>query len=351
MRIRFQIRQKEKKMSSHFEVSNRLIGSGNPTFLIAELGINHNGDSDIAHTMIDAAADAGADAVKFQTYLTDDLVAEGNPYREIFKQAEISDLQRLTELQRHATKRGVVFFSSATTNAGLDILEQLDVPLYKLSSANLTNAPLLRRLGAAGKPLIISTGAATLSEVLGAAELALKSGLRDLAILKCTSIYPCPPELVNLNGMLTLRATFDGPIGFSDHTIGSVAPISAVAMGATIIEKHFTLDKTMEGHDHHFSADPSEFRHMVEAIRSVERMFGSQTITPVGNEIEFRNIGRRYVTAIDDIAVGQTIETAMIRLKRPKDGAGVPPDQFDLVVGRTARRNIEEGNSVKWADI
>jgi N,N'-diacetyllegionaminate synthase len=332
-------------------IADRTVGGGTPTFIIAEIGINHNGDPELAREMISAAAEAGADAVKFQTYTTESLVAEGNPYFEIFRQAELSELSILRQLQQHATAEGVIFFSSATTEMGLELLEELDLPLFKLSSANLTNVPLLRRAAATAKPIIISSGAATLSEVARADEILRDAGAPDVAVLKCTSIYPCPPELANLAGIETLRATFSGPIGFSDHTQGIVAATAAVALGASIVEKHFTLDKAMEGHDHHFSSDPAEMGAMVAAIREAEQMRGTHQITPVGDEISFRKIGRRYVTSLGNISKGTTITADMLATRRPKDGPGIAPEHVEVVVGRKARNPVPSGHSVKWEDI
>jgi N,N'-diacetyllegionaminate synthase len=339
------------EMSKYLEIAGRRVGPGEPVFIIAEIGINHNGDPDLARQMIVAAAKAGADAVKFQTYQTENLVAIGNPYYEIFKQAELSSEDELKALQSYAADHGVLFFSSASTQGGLDVLEKLSLPLIKMSSANLTNIPLLQQLGRNKLPVIISSGAATLSEVIRAAEILAEFGADGVAILKCTSIYPCPPEHVNLKGMQTLQGAFEGPVGFSDHSHGPVAAIAAVALGACIVEKHFTLDKTMEGHDHHYSADPAELTEMVQGIRDVEAMQGSGRIAPVGEEVEFRAFARRYVTAMVDIPKGQRIEASMVYPKRPKDGAGVLSEYIDVVIGRTARGDIETGNSVKWDDI
>lgn len=334
-----------------FLIGDRMVGEGSPTFVIAEIGINHNGDPELARRMIDVAAEAGADAVKFQTYKTETMVAEGNPYYHIFKNAELSAVDDLKALQRFSAERGILFFSSASTESGMVILEELDLPLLKVSSANLTNVPLLRRVGRQNKPVIISSGAATLSEVTRAAEQLLEFGAQTVAVLKCTSIYPCPPEHVNLAGIATLKAAFDGPVGFSDHSLGIEAPIAAVALGACIVEKHFTLDKTMEGHDHHYSADPPELTAMIAGIRKIEQMMGTSRIGPVGEENWFREVSRRYVVAMEDIEEGTRIEPSMIYPKRPKDGPGILPEQQEIVFGRIARRRIETGNSLKWEDV
>ena len=332
-------------------VAGRPVGDGAPTFIIAEIGINHNGDVEIARQMIAAAAASGADAVKFQTYKTETMVARGNPYYEIFKNAEISEIDELKALQAYSEEQGVLFFSSATTESGLEILERLDIPLYKVSSANLTNIPLLRRVAEQNKPVILSSGAATLSEVLRAAEVTRQFGAAAVAILKCTSIYPCPPELANLEGIATLRQSWDDPVGFSDHTMGIEAACAAVTLGATIIEKHFTLDRAMEGHDHHFSATPEELAQLVGSVRKIEKMGGSPVIAPVGWELEFREVARRFVVALESIGAGDLISADKVCAKRPKDGPGILPEHLDVVTGRIARNAIEAGNSVKWQDV
>lgn len=339
-------------MTRQMKIGDRLVGKGHPTFIIAELGINHNGDPEIARRMIDVAAEAGADAVKFQTYRTETMVAQGNAYFDIFKQAELSEITQLRALQSYAKERGVLFFSSATDEAGLDILVELGgLELIKLSSANLTNLPLLEKVGVLALPVIISTGGSMFSEFMRAYEVLKEAGAAGVAVLKCTSIYPCPPEHVNLAGIAALRAAIDGPIGFSDHSHGSVAAVSAVALGACLVEKHFTLDKTMQGHDHHFSADPQELTDMIRDIRAVEAMVGSARIEPVGEEVEFRSVGRRYVTAIEEIAEGQKIEPGMVMCRRPKDAAGIAPEFRDVILGRIAQRTILAGHSVKWGDV
>jgi N,N'-diacetyllegionaminate synthase len=338
-------------MGRSFHIGTCAIGIGKPTFIIAEAGINHNGDSELAFLMIDKAAQAGADAVKFQTYKTEDLVAKGNPYYEIFRGAEISEIGILQELKSHAKKKGILFFSSASTESGLDILQSLSVPLVKLSSANLTNLPLLARVAKMKVPVIISSGAATLAEVLRGVEFLQEHGAHDIAVLKCTAIYPCPPEHANLGGIKTLMGSFDGPVGFSDHTEGPFAAAAAVALGACVVEKHFTLDKSMEGHDHHFSCNPTELTELVNAIRSIEKMKGSSRIEPVGEEIEFRAIGRRSVTAIRDIAANETIDSSMVTPRRPKDGPGIESEHIEIVIGRPAKQFISQGCSIKWADI
>jgi N,N'-diacetyllegionaminate synthase len=338
-------------MKKELNVRGRKIGTGHPVFIIAELGINHNGDPEIAKLMIDAVAKAGADAVKFQTYTTDTFVAKGNPYYEIFKQAEMSGLDVLREMKKRAEDQGVIFFSSATDAVGLDILGELDVALLKFSSANITNKPLLDKAVDTGLPMIISSGGCTLGEVATAVDDLSEAGATEVGILKCTSVYPTPADQVNLRGMATLQSAFECPIGFSDHTLGSNASIAAVALGATIIEKHFTMDRAMKGHDHHFSATPDELANLVEGVRAVEKMQGIEQLGPVGEEVEFRKIGRRCVTASQNISSGVVITAGMLSVRRPSGEPGVPPANLEVLIGRPCRRDIASGEGISWQDI
>lgn len=338
-------------MSRIIQAGDRRIGDGEPTFIIAEAGINHDGKLDKAEALIDMAAKAGADAIKFQTYVADSFVAAGNPLYKVFKENELSTPAQLRQLKARAEKNGVLFFSSATDFHGLERLNALGVALYKMSSANLTNLPLMKRVAETGKPVIISSGGATLGEVLRTYEFLMDAGANGVAVLKCTSLYPCPDEDAHLRGLATLRAAIPGPIGFSDHTQGAVAAAGAIALGATIIEKHITLNKSDPGHDHYFSADFDDLSALVRSVRAMEKMLGSPVLAPVGEEAAFRREARRAITALADIPEGVEIEEVMLSLQRPQDGGGLPPELIQNVVGRVARRAIAAGSSVKWDDI
>jgi N-acetylneuraminate synthase/N,N'-diacetyllegionaminate synthase len=339
------------RATSAFEFAGRRIGPGAPVFVIAEVGINHDGGIGKAERLIDAAAEARADAVKFQTYVTESFVAPANPLHGVFKANELSAPEHLRRLKRRAEQRGILFFSSATDFIGLQRLEALGVPLYKLSSANLTNLPLLRQVAATGKPVIYSSGGATLAEVAIAYETLKEAGAAGIAVLKCTSLYPCPPQNANLLGIKTLQAALPIPVGYSDHTEGIAAVTGAVALGATIIEKHFTLSKADEGHDHYFSADPAELAAMVAAVRAMEKMLGSRVLGPVGEEDTFRRQARRVVTAQVDIAPGTVIGADMVGLRRPENDGGLAPDLMPHVIGRRAKNAIRAGSSIRWDDI
>ena len=339
-------------MKPYITVGDRRIGEGHPTFVIAEVGINHDGSVDKAEKMIDAAAETGADAVKFQTYVTESFVAAGNPLYGVFKANELSSPDDLRRLKRRAEARGILFFSSSTDFYGLERLAAIDVPLYKLSSANLTNLPLMRKVAATGKPVIISGGGATLGEILATYEALVEAGANGVAVLKCTSLYPCPPEHANLNAITTLRQAIPAPVGYSDHTQGIAAAIGAIALGACIIERHFTLNKGDKGHDHYFSADPEEMAAMVDGVRMMEKMLGSPVLGPVGDETTFRREARRAIVAMQDIKAGEQIAAEKLSLCRPEDGGGgMSPDLIDHIIGRTAQRDIKAGRSLHWADI
>jgi N,N'-diacetyllegionaminate synthase len=341
----------ETLVSRFIQVEERRIGDGEATFIIAEAGINHDGSIDKAESLIDMAAKAGADAIKFQTYVADSFVAAGNPLYKVFKANELSAPEDLRRLQSRAEQNGILFFSSATDFHGLERLNSLGVPLYKMSSANLTNLPLMKRVAETGKPVIISTGGATLGEVLRTHEFLTDAGASGVAVLKCTSLYPCADEDAHLRGLVTLRNAIPGPIGFSDHTQGAVAAAGAIALGATIIEKHITLNKSDPGHDHNFSADFEDLSELVRAVRAMEKMLGSPVLKPVGAEAAFRREARRAITALTDIHEGAQIDEAMLSLQRPQDSGGLPPELMQNVIGRTARRSIAAGSSVNWDDI
>jgi N-acetylneuraminate synthase len=332
-------------MRAAFGVGPRVIGEGR-CFVIAELGVNHNGRLDVAERLVDAAAEAGADAVKFQTWNTDDLVTVDAPLAEYQRSSDGPSTQyellkglelpveALGPLKARAEARGVECFSTANDEASADALDRLGVRLFKIGSGELTNLGLLRHVAAKGKPVIVSTGMATLEEVDRALAAMTRAGNPEVAILHCVSAYPSPPEESNLRALDTL-ARFGAPVGFSDHTIGNVLAIAAVARGAAIIEKHFTLDKSLRGPDHRASAEPDEFRAMVAAIRVVERSLGDGVKRPTASEIPIRAVVRRTVVAARALRAGHVIGEGDVVLRRA--GNGMAADQLDRVLGRTLR--------------
>lgn len=341
------------------KIGNRTIGAGNPCFIIAEAGVNHNGDITLAKRLIDAAVDAGADAVKFQTFRADAIVtftAEKAAYQkettaseesqyEMIKQLELT-YQEFQELYDYAGGKGIIFLSTPFDEESVDFLDQLGVPAFKLPSGEITNVLLLKKIAEAKKPVILSTGMATLGEVEEAVSYLRQHGARDIILLHCTTSYPAPIYSVNLRAMETLRCAFKVPVGYSDHTEGITIPIAAAAMGAKVIEKHFTLDRSLPGPDHRASLEPGELKAMVQAIRDVERAFGDGVKCPCEEEIAIKNVARRSIVAKRDIAVGALIQSEDLAIKRP--GTGIEPKYIDLLIGKKARKAIFKDQVISW---
>jgi len=341
-------------------VSGRPVGPGLPGYVIAEAGSNHNRDLGIARKLIDVAADAGADAVKFQTYsgrtlystktprfdyLEDDLAAK--PAHELLEEIALPrDWQPI--LAEHCRERGVEFLSSPFDRQAVDELDALDVGAFKIASFELVDLPFIRYAAARGRPLILSTGMATLGEIEEALAAARDAGCTELALLQCASLYPAPAHVMNLRTIPTMQAAFGVPVGLSDHTLGTHAAVAAVALGACIIEKHFTLDRTMSGPDHPFAAEPQELRDLVTHIRDTEAALGDGVKRGPSEEEsqEMYAKGRRSVVAAVAIPRGTAITAEMLTVKRP--GHGVKPKFLELLVGRLARTDIEEDDVVTW---
>src|SRR3990170_5479482 len=266
------------------KIGDKLVGEGEPTFIVAEIGVNHNGSIDIAKKLIDAAKDAGADAVKIQAFKTEKIVtkyAEKTSYQKettglkksqynMLKKNELRD-KEIEELYRYAKEKSVVFLSSVFGKESVDLLNKLRVPAFKIASGEITNFPLLLYIAEKKKPIILSTGMSTLGEIEEALEDIREKGVEDIILLHCMTSYPAKTEEANLKVIKVWQNSFGLPIGFSDHTLGIATPVAAVALGSALIEKHFTLDKTMPGPDHRASLEPDEFKKMVDAIRDVEK--------------------------------------------------------------------------------
>ena len=339
-----------------------LIGHGRPCFVAAEVGINHNGELDLAIASIDAAVETGADAVKFQNYRTEDFVFDrsltyeyesggrivSESQYEMFKRCELSSAS-LSKLARHARQRNITIFSTPTSEAGVDELVSLNFPLLKNGSDYLQHLPLIRKMGQSGIPTVISTGMATLAEVDDAVRAFEGGGGKELVILHCTSSYPTPPEDVHLRKIATLHAAFGYPVGLSDHTEGTAAAVGAVALGACMIEKHFTVDKSLPGPDHRFSADPAEFARLVADVRAVERSLGSSVIRPANSELKSRKEYRLSCVAARDLNTGEVLAAADVVISRP--GGGIPPIEYEGLPGRRLRRPVARGNPLTQADL
>lgn len=335
-------------------VGSRELGPGRPCFVIAEAGVNHGGSIETACRLVEAAAAAGADAVKFQAFVADRLAgaaAPKAPYQQRTTDAGQSQLDMLRALEFPAEGHrrvaaasrdaGLVFLSSPFDEPSADMLEEIGVPAFKVPSGELTNLPFLAHLARKGKPLIVSTGMATLDEVREAVDTIVREGCSDIVLMHCTSCYPAEASDANLRAMATLTSAFGRPCGYSDHTRGHEVAVAAVALGACVIEKHLTLDRLAPGPDHAASLEPGEFAAMVRAIRTTESALGDGRKVPVPAEREVAAVARRSLVALRAIPAGTVVDEASVTLRRP--GTGLPPSARCRVVGRAARVDIPAG--------
>ena len=342
-------------------IENIAFGDRKSCFIIAEAGVNHNGDINIAKKLVDAAFEAGADAVKFQSFKAENLVTKkapkadyqkettgnGNQY-EMLKKLELS-YENHVLLKKYCEDKGIMFISTPFDFESVDLLEKLNIPLYKISSGDLTNVPLLKYIAKLNKSMIVSAGMANLGEVEVAVEAIKNAGNDKIILLHCTSNYPTAYEDVNLNAMITLKNAFNLPIGYSDHTVGVEVPIAAAAMGAKVIEKHFTLDKQMEGPDHKASLNPEELRKMVDSIRNIEKAFGDGIKKCNKNEENTRQVARKSIVARVNIKKGQTISYENVTFKRPANG--VSPIFIDEIIGKEAICDIYIDDFITFTNI
>jgi len=340
-------------MVGTISIAGQPVGPGEPCFVIAEAGVNHNGQIEIAHRLIDAAVDAGADAVKFQTFSADRLVTVDAPKAGYQVETTGGDesqyamLKRLElgpemhrQLMNHCWDRGILFMSTPFDEQSADLLYNFDVAVFKLPSGEIPNLPFLAYVARFGKPLIVSTGMSTLDEV----RTIRRAGNKQIALLHCVSSYPTAPEDVNLRAMQTMRAAFDLPVGFSDHTPGIEIPLAAAALGACIVEKHFTLDRSQPGPDHRASLEPYELAAMVTGIRKVEAALGDGVKEPRPGELEVAAVVRKSLVAACDIEAGTALTAEMIAIKRP--GTGLAPALRDSLVGKTTVVAIPQGTLI-----
>jgi N,N'-diacetyllegionaminate synthase len=323
------------------------------TLIIAEAGVNHNGDIVLAKQLIAAAKAAGADIVKFQTFKTAKLVtktAQKATYQKGTTDADESQYPMIRKLElsradhevliEECRRQSIGFFSTAFDTDSFDMLVEMGLDRVKIPSGELTNLPLLRYMTRLGLPVMLSTGMATLGEIEAALAVIEQAGTPRhlITVLHCTTEYPAPIAEVNLRAMLSIKAALGVEVGYSDHTQGIEIPVAAVALGARVIEKHFTLDRTMEGPDHQASLEPHELKGMVDAIRNVEKALGDGVKRPSASEIKNKHIARRSLVAIRDIRVGETFNAENVGAKRP--GTGISPMRWDEVMGRKANRNF-----------
>ena len=325
------------------------------TRIIAEAAINHNGDVEIAKRLVDAADACGADYVKFQCFTADAFIAPGSSFLPIFKERELK-LKDFRAIRDHAAGKRVTMISTASDLTGLAMIVDLDLPLIKIGSTNIDNMPLLEAIAETRKPVILSTGASTLGEIERAVDV-LSRWNDDITLLHCTVQYPADDTNLNLRALGTMAAAFPGrAIGYSDHSMGTVAGPAAVALGATWLEKHFTLDNAMDGPDHHFSADPETMSAYISGVRRTEAMLGDGAKEPIGPEPGIRVSGRRYLTAMVDIAAGGVIDGNNV-VPRRVDASKVDPtellgsDQAQRITGWRATHDLEAGAAITFADV
>lgn len=347
-------------MKSGFSIAGRGIGKDRPCYVVAEAGVNHNCDLALGKRLVETAAAAGADAIKFQTYKASKISTRTAP-RYWFEAADpkgsqwdtFDRLDKLSDedfraLLAHAKKVGITAFSTPFDDLAVDFLAALDVPAFKIASADLTCHPLIERAARVGKPMILSTGTSTLAEVAEALEVVQRAGNEEVVLLHCTLKYPCPPEGINLRMMEHLMRAFpELPVGLSDHSLGISVPQAAVALGACMIEKHYTVDKTLPGSpDHHLSVDTADMKAMVEGIRTVEKALGKSQKGVEALERDAFLYARRSVTSAVAIPKGTVVGRAMLTYKRP--GSGINPRFFEMVIGRVARVDIQEDTTITW---
>lgn len=343
------------QINQTFAVDGRLIGPGHPTYVIAEMSANHGQDYGKAVALVYAAKEAGADAIKLQTYAADTLTL--NCRKPVFEAKGAWKGQYLYDLyagaympwdwheklQELARTLNLTLFSSPFDATAVDLLESLNMPAYKIASPELIELPLIRQVARTGKPIIMSTGNGTLAEINEAVQAAVDEGARDIALLKCTSTYPAPPEDTNLKTIPHMAAAFGCPVGLSDHTLGTAVPIASVALGACIIEKHFVLSKNDETADSFFSLTPDELAQMIQSIRIAEKAVGQ-----IDYPLQSRPAQRSLIT-IEAIRQGEKLTSANVRSLRP--GGGLPPKEIDRILNRRAACDIQIGTPLDWAMI
>jgi len=328
-------------------------------FVIAEAGVNHNGSIDLAMKLIDVASDAGADAVKFQTFKAESLVcqhAEKAEYQKKATGADGSQFEMIRKLEldrndhlalmRHCHAKNIMFLSTAFDHNSIDLLDDMGLEIFKVSSGDITNLPYLRYLGRLNKQVILSTGMADLGEIEDALDILMMAGTekKNITVLHANTMYPTPMQDVNLNAMVTIGRAFDVAYGYSDHTLGIEVDIAAVALGASVIEKHFTLDSSMEGPDHRASLEPPELKAMVKAVRNTECALGSPVKKTSKSEAPNMVVARKSIVAARAISSGEILSQDNLVVKRP--GTGLSPMCWDDVVGTHASRNYQEGELI-----
>ena len=346
------------KMSNYIEINGRRVGAGYPVYVVAEMSANHHQNFEQAVRVIKAAKKAGADAIKLQTYTPDTMtincrneyftiqgtIWNGRTLYDLYKEA-FTPWDWQPKLKAVADELGIDFFSTPFDGTAVAFLEAMAVPVYKIASFENVDLPLLRKVAGTGKPIIMSTGMATASELDEAVRAIREAGGSQLALLKCTSSYPCLPQDMNLRTLPILSELFGVPVGLSDHSLDATVPVIAVSLGACIIEKHFTLSRAERGPDSDFSLEPQEFKSLVDAVRTTEKALGEVKFGTGGSESDSR-IFRRSIFVVQDMRKGQAFTDENIRSIRP--GFGLKPKYFEAVLGRYATCNIKTGTPLTW---
>lgn len=331
-------------------------------FIIAEAGVNHNGDFNLAKKLVDMAVECGADAIKFQTFKAEESTgayAEKAEYQmenmpveesqlEMIRKLELP-FEQFREIQSYCKEKGILFISTPDGTESLNFLVSLNVPIIKIGSTEVSNVEYLKEIGATGKEIILSTGMSNLGEVEKAINILKSTGNQNVKIMQCTTDYPTAVEDVNLRAMVTMKEAFKVPAGLSDHTVGNEAAIAAVALGAEFIEKHITLDTEMEGPDHKASMGPVEFKEYVTAIRNTEKLLGDGIKRPTAREVLIMKDVRRSIVAKETLKKGTVIEKNMLAYKRP--GNGIRPELAEVIVGRTLNKDINTDQLIMWEDL
>jgi len=321
------------------------VGESKPTFVIAEGGINHNGKLKLAKKIIEKAKSSGANAVKFQTFTASDLASTKSKYYKIFKKLELNN-NEFEELSDYAKKKEIIFLSTPFSNNAIDTLSKIKVPAFKIASGDLTNIPLIEYASAKNKPMIISTGMSNLNEIKEAIKVIKKQKNSEIILMHSVSAYPTPYNDVNLKGIQTLKDKFPYIVGFSDNGNDLRVPEIAVAMGAKIIEKHFTINKKLDGPDQKLSADPIELKNIIKNIRKIEEMMGDGVKKCQHSELQNIIAARRSITARREIMVGEKISKEIIDFKRP--ATGIEPKFIEKILGKKVKNKIGKDESIKW---
>jgi len=330
------------------KISNKWIGENYPVFITAEAGINHNGSLKMAKQLVRSAKEAGADAIKFQTFKASDIATKKSKFYKIFKKVELDETD-YGEISDYAKSNSIIFFSTPVNETAVDILSKLKVPAFKIGSGNLTNIPVIQYAASKNKPMIISTGMSNIDEIKLAINSIKKQNNNKIILMHSVSSYPTPVNETNLSVIKNLEKKFPYPIGYSDNGSDDLVPIASVMMGAKIIEKHFTINKKLKGSDHFMSADPTQLKQIVKNVRLTETMFGDGIKKCQPSELENRIQARRSITSKITIDKGTKITQDMLAFKRP--ATGIEPRYYKKIIGKKTKKKILSDNPIKWTDL